>query len=378
MLPAGPHNYLESIFKYLLWLWRNARNFPFQCPNRSFGLEIGGHRDRVGNYRNALHYSNEPWWGRWSVQAFRLLFRPQTRASVYYWSIIYIHSVPGSGADTAADVLWYQSDRAQFVRVLRHNLSGLSGRMRRHPHTLRRRAHIGLCMSNTIPRRRQLRGTRAMLSCVFPLRSSVYFTLLLLMCHAQKYGWAQISCHRSSRLPPCELHTQTEGWLPVCLGDWLSQGDGGHGCGMTGAFLPTCEGMCICLPPGKTHTLLHAAQNTITHGYCDVSLPMSSSCPLLYILLLCRLTKVDSAPPHTPPLPLPWSNALTSKHLCSEHTTSPKVARDDVSRCVDKLWSLSLSNITVSSEDKRLVTRRKHTLSNNKWCYWRAWLRNNN
>lgn len=33
--------------------------FPFRCPNRSFGLEIGGHRDKVGNYRNALLYGNE-------------------------------------------------------------------------------------------------------------------------------------------------------------------------------------------------------------------------------------------------------------------------------------------------------------------------------
>lgn len=27
--------------------------FPFRCPNQSFGLEIGGHRDRMGSYRSA-------------------------------------------------------------------------------------------------------------------------------------------------------------------------------------------------------------------------------------------------------------------------------------------------------------------------------------
>lgn len=81
--------------------------FPFRCPNRSFGLEIGGHGDRVGNYRNA---GSEPWRGRWSVQEFQnALWTPNESQCLLLEDHIHAHGTQRElQADTAADGLRYQ------------------------------------------------------------------------------------------------------------------------------------------------------------------------------------------------------------------------------------------------------------------------------
>lgn len=80
------------------------------------------------------------------------------------------------------------------------------------------------------------------------------------------------------------------GWLPVCLKDCLSRGGEGD---MSPEWQDCSWCVCECVRPSSYSKIYNdpALTNTITFKHQAKSLLVSFSCPLPYILWLCRQTK---------------------------------------------------------------------------------------
>lgn len=111
-----------------------------------------------------------------------------------------------------------------------------------------------------------------------------------------------------------------------------------------------------------------ALLNTVTFKLLADFLLMSFSCPLPYILLSCRLTMIQTPNPPA----FPWSNVttLTTKHLLSKHTTSPKVGWYDMSEYVDSCDLFLCQTSVFSPKTREWWQDRKKPHSNNKLCHW--------
>lgn len=109
----------------------------------------------------------------------------------------------------------------------------------------------------------------------------------------------------------------------------------------------------------------NALLNTVTFKLLADFLLMSST---IYSAFMQTNNDADSEFP----LAFPWSNVttLTTKHLLSKHTTSPKVGWYDMSEYVDSCDLFLCQTSVFSPKTREWWQDRKKTHSNNQPCHW--------
>lgn len=290
-----------------------------------------------------------------------MLFGPQTRASIYCWSVIYCRSTvnPASAPD------WHSSRDNMISLPLKTTLHGFKQHFVRIVNGTR-------CQPPTPMAKQTLWAGKCTRSSKIPDKIAPTHAWYPELCiFLQKVCTLYCKTHlpyvetwlSSDRLPSlitslCTSDTDSAHFLSVwkfaCL-----RGKGTHISGLTGMFVFVYKGTCVSF--SQWYTMILLAKCTFKDP--AETLLMSFLCPLPHILLLCRLTKVQTLNR------LPKHDQM-QKHWQANISTAtvPKVSWCDLKEYVDSC-DLLLCKTSVSPSKTRDWWKDTKTHSNSKWCY---------